>query len=171
MLALAWCHLHREDAASMEQALELLQERFPQSPLAPRAAMMFADYHYNQADYERARQAYEGLSGAIPKARKRALVAAAGGSGRPGSRSPLPGGHGRLRRRRLRGGARRQLEEVVKRFPGTLSEMAARCNIGVCYEKTGQWRRAAAVYDSLLQRDEADPQYGAMLRFAREHRD
>ena len=67
--------------------------------------------------------------------------------------------------------ARVQLETVVQRFPGTLSAMAARCNIGVCYEKTGQWRRAVAVYDSLLQMEKVDPQYNAMVRFAREHRD
>lgn len=171
MLALAWCHLHREDAAAMEQALELLQERFPQSPLAPRAAMMFADYHYNRADYERARQAYEGLRRRYPQSPE------AGRSSRllvdladleadrlyQEAMAAFDGGDYE--------GARRQLEAVAQRFPGTLSEMAARCNIGVCYEKTGQWRRAAAVYDSLLQRDESNPQYGAMLRFAREHRD
>ena len=155
----------------MEQALKLLQERFPQSPLAPRAAMMFADYHYNRADYKRASQAYESLRRRYPQSPE------AGRSSRllvdladleadrlyQEAMAAFDGGDYE--------GARRQLEAVAQRFPGTLSEMAARCNIGVCYEKTGQWRRAAAVYDSLLQRGEADPQYGAMLRFAREHRD
>ena len=171
LLALAWCHLHREDPSAMEQTLALLQDRFPQSALAPRAAMMIADYHYNRADYGRARQAYERLI-------------------RLHSQSPEAGRSSRLlvdladlEADRLYqeamatfdggdyDGARRQLEAVAERFPGTLSEVAARCNIGVCYEKTGQWRRAVAVYDSLLKIEKVDPQFGAMVRFAREHRD
>ena len=171
LLALAWCHLHEEDAAAMERTLELLQERFPRSALAPRAVMMIADYHYNRGDYERARRACEGLIRRHPR------------SPEAGRAARLLVDLADLEADRLyqeamavfdRGdydGARRQLEAVVERFPGTLSEMAARCNIGVCYEKTGQWRRAAAVYDSLLRMEEVDPQYRAMLRFAREHRD
>ena len=171
MLALAWCHLHREDLAAMEETLELIQELFPKSVLAPRAAMMIADHHYNRGDYERARQAYKALIRRHPQ------------SPEAGRSSQMLVDLSDLEADRLyqeamatfdRGdyeAARVQLETVVQRFPGTLSAMAARCNIGVCYEKTGQWRRAVAVYDSLLQMEKVDPQYNAMVRFAREHRD
>ena len=170
-LARAWCLLELEEEGPFLEALEKVRNNHPHSPEARTAAMMAGDYNYSGKKYAAARHAYRTLREQYPdseeaeRARSRlvdledleadllyqeAMAAFDGGDYE---------------------GARQQLEAVAQRFPGTLSEMAARCNIGVCYEKTGQWRRAAAVYDSLLQRDEADPQYGAMLRFAREHRD
>ena len=170
-LARAWCLLELEEEGPFLEALEKVQNDHPHSPEARSAAMMAGDYYYGGKKYAAARQAYRTAmeqypdSGEAARARSRlvdledleadllyqeAMAAFDGGDYE---------------------GARRQLEVVVERFPGTLSEMAARCNIGVCYEKTGQWRRAVAVYDSLLQMEGVEAQYGAMLRFAREHRD
>ena len=170
-LARAWCLLELKEEGPFLEALEKVRKAHPHSPEARTAAMMAGDYYYSSKKYAAARQAYRTLIEQHPgseeaaRARSRFVDLEDLEADRlyQEAMAAFDGGDYE--------GARRQLEAVAERFPGTLSEVAARCNIGVCYEKTGQWRRAVAVYDSLLKIEKVDPQFGAMVRFAREHRD
>jgi tetratricopeptide (TPR) repeat protein len=61
------------------------------------------------------------------------------------------------------------LQAVVERYPGTVSAMAARCNLGVAYEHLGKWQAADAVYGEVIKMAGNDEAFTDMIGFARDH--
>jgi TolA-binding protein len=170
-LALAWCQLELGKPAEMISQLRAVRNAHPRTPQASAAAMLLGDYYYNEKDYHSARQAYEDLLQHYPDSEQAAVAAdllidlqdleadlvyqaamATFGLGQYADSARL-------------------LQAVIDRYPDTLSEMAARCNLGATYEQLGLWHDALASYERTLQAARGRPECADMARFAEEHRD
>ena len=170
-LARAWCHLELQQPGRLLADLEAVQQTFPSSRQAPEAAMMLGDYHYSVEDYAATRQAYHRLVERYPTSTeaarvRRLLVDLADLEADLLYQAAMATFELNDLDR-----ARDLLEAVVERYPNTLSEMAARCNLGVCYERQGKWSDAVEIYESVLGTGDPDSHYTEMVNFAREHRD
>lgn len=170
-LARAWCLLELEQEEAFLAQVEQVQEEFPDSDQARAAAVLAGDYFYNKQDYPAARRAYAQVVERYP-----------------GSSEARLAGDLRVELRDLEADLVYQagmatfdlgeyeqaallLQAVIRRYPDTLSEMAARCNLGVAYERLGKWREAVEVYDETLQAAGDKTEFEEMSRFAQEHRE
>jgi len=61
--------------------------------------------------------------------------------------------------------------EIIEKYPGTESEIAARANLGICYENLHEWRKAVETYDELMKMIEGNPDELDAYRFAKTHKE
>jgi len=169
--ASGWClwEMGREEEA-MEAFRRLAAER-PDSPYAPKALLTLGDYGYNRGRYDEARRNYSELVKLYPDseearvARRLLRELREIEADREYRRAMELFDEGRY------GEAVRALTKVIEDYPGTLSEVAAWCNLGVAYERLRMWREAVAAYDSALARAGRDPELSDAASFAGAHRD
>ena len=63
------------------------------------------------------------------------------------------------------------LKEIIAKYPGTYTELAAYCNLGLAYEITRQWAAAAENYQVVEEKGKDHPENADVVSFARRHRD
>lgn len=169
-VAEAWCALELGEEDELLRLVQAVQVRFPETPEARQAAKLAGDYQYNKQDYPAARRAYEQVLARYPDSEeaevaRRLLVDLEDLEADLVYQAAMAAFDlGQLDQ------ASRLLKEIIERYPGTLSEMAARCNLGVYYERTGKWHAAMAVYEQVLEVAGEDVAFGDMVEFARDHR-
>jgi len=62
-------------------------------------------------------------------------------------------------------------EKIIEKYPGTHTELAAYCNLGLAYEIMRQWPEAAENYQKILEKGKDSPENADAVRFAKLHRD
>ena len=63
------------------------------------------------------------------------------------------------------------LKEIIEKYPGTYTELAAHCNLGLTYEISRQWVEAAESYKVVVEKGGASPENSDVVSFARLHRE
>ena len=166
----AWCHLELENLEAMDSLFRSLPEEFPGHPRAREGLLNLGDFYYNRADHGAARQVYEEIAGLYPGSGEASQAsevlrhlddAAADSLYRKGMEEFDAGSFE---------AAIRLLQQVVETWPGTPSEAAARCNIGMAYQRLGEHRAAARVYDEAVRALEGREEEQEAREFARRNR-
>jgi tetratricopeptide (TPR) repeat protein len=62
-------------------------------------------------------------------------------------------------------------KRLVEKYPGTYTEMAAYCNLGMAYENLRQWSQAVEYYEKALEQAGDNPEHYDVVGFSRQHRD
>ena len=166
----AWCHLEVGNGEAMDSLFRSLPEEFPDHPRARKGLLNLGDFYYNRGDHPAAREVYEEVAGLYPGSGEAAQArevlrhlddAAADSLYRKGMEAFDAGAFE---------AAIRLLRQVVETWPGTPSEAAARCNIGMAYQRLGEHRAAARVYDEAVRALEGREEEREAREFARRNR-
>jgi outer membrane protein assembly factor BamD (BamD/ComL family) len=62
-------------------------------------------------------------------------------------------------------------EKIVEKYPGTYTELAAYCNLGLSYEIMRRWSEAAENYQKILEKGKDSPENVDVVSFAKQHHD
>ena len=60
---------------------------------------------------------------------------------------------------------------IISKYPGTYTELAAYCNMGLSFEIMREWSKAVENYDALLEKGGEEAQNADVVGFAKLHRD
>lgn len=167
----AWCCLEQGQESRMSALFLRLAQEHPRHDRALQGLLHLGDYYYNEQKFAKASQLYTELVARFPETQE-ALQA-----------HQLLVGLSDVEADSLYQQAMRRydaeefevavdlLQQVVDRYPGTPSEAAARCNIGMAWQQQQHFERAIQVYEQTITalRDRADE--WRALAFARENRD
>ena len=63
------------------------------------------------------------------------------------------------------------LKRITERYPGTYTELAAYCNLGLTYERVSDWRPSAEYYGKVLEKGGDAIENYDVVSFAKLHRD
>ena len=169
--ALAWAFFEQEEMEEGVEAMKVLGTRYPDSEFASKAEFTVADYYYNLRAYDKAMQTYKNVIAAYPESdeypKAVALVAAL-------SEIQASMDYAEVMKLFDAGEYEEAAEgfvELAARYPGTYTQMAAYCNLGMAYENLRQWAQAADYYDKALRQAGDDPAHYDVVTFSREHRD
>jgi len=162
-----WCSLEMGDEPAMTKAFEELATRFPDHRRAPQGLLHVADHLYNQGRLDEAGRWYGAIDERydegrpVREAQKLLRVLADMEADSLYAEAMALFDAGEME------GAIAALGRVVKEHPGTPSEAAARCNIGVAYQRLLDYRRAAEAYWDAVQALETREGEREALEFAR----
>ena len=169
--ALAWAFFEQEKMDEGVEAMKVLGARYSNSEFASKAQFTVGDYYYNLRAYDDAMEAYKKVISAYPKSdeypKAVALV-------RELSEIQASLEYAQVMKLFDAGeyeGAAVGLKELAARYPGTYTQMAAYCNLGMAYENLRKWAQAVAYYDKALQQAGDDPAHYDVVTFSHEHRD
>ncbi len=164
-----------EEAAA---SLGRLVAEFPDSELAPSAQFTIGDHYYNEGEYEKALEAYEGLLKAYPEDElveevpkliedlREAVAFTRYQEIAVDFRQAMANEDERSLRRILS-----RMKGLVEEYPGTETELGVLNNMGISYESLNEWKQAVSVYDRVIARHEAGVGTPDVYNFARQHRD
>ena len=142
----AWCSLELRDEAAMTEGFEALADRYPRHERAAEGLLHVADYLYNAGRHDEAEGWYRQIAGRWSEGRPvreaRRLLRALGDQE---ADSLYVSAMGRFDAGEMEA-AIVELGKVVAQYPGTPSAAAARCNIGVAYQRMLDYRKAAEAY-------------------------
>lgn len=171
LYSLGWCFLNQE---KMDQGIGYMHDlvkRFPRSELAPKAQLTIGDYYYNKAQHDQALEAYQLLlkeyPGTAEAEKSKALV---------NELMDLRASADYAEAMKLLEAEKYQevlvaLREIVEKYPGTYTELAAYCNLGLIYERIGDWRKSAENYAKTLEKGGDNLESYDVVSFAKLHRD
>ena len=169
--ALAWSYVEQEKMEEAVEAMGILVERYPQSEFASKAQFTIGDYHYNIRSYAEAITAYERVITEYPDSdeapRARSLVA---------ELSEIQASFDYNEAMKLFEAKQYQeavagLKAIIEKYPGTYTELAAYCNLGLAYEIMRQWTEAVENYRVVEEKGGDSPESADVVGFARMHRD
>jgi tetratricopeptide (TPR) repeat protein len=63
------------------------------------------------------------------------------------------------------------LQEIIENYPGTYTELAAYCNLGLAYEILREWQEAVDNYRLVAEKGGDRPENADVVTFAQSHRD
>jgi TolA-binding protein len=63
------------------------------------------------------------------------------------------------------------LQAIIEKYPGTYTELAAYCNLGLAYEILREWQEAVDNYRVVAERGGDQPENADVVRFAQMHSD
>lgn len=166
----AWCSLELGEEAPMEAFFQRLAREYPDSPRASEGLLALADYWYNAKDYARAGAGYQQVVDRFPRspqaAEARTLLRFLGDLEADGLYTQAMA--------RYDAGEYPQaiqlLQQVISRYPGTPSEAAARCNLGMAYQQLQQWDQALRQYEEAIAALAGRPGEEQALEFAAQNR-
>jgi len=166
----AWCSLELQEEARLEQFFLRLAQEYPESPRASEGMLTLADYWYNAKDYQKAGVLYQQVIAGFPQSQEAAQA------------------HKQLRflgdveadALYIQGmarydaqdyaGAIQLLQQVIDQYPGTPSEAAARCNLGMAFQQLQQWDQALRQYEEAIALLQSRPEEQQALKFAQQNR-
>ncbi len=175
---LAWALLNLERDSDAMVAFDKMAVDYPKSPLAPNAQFTVGDFLYNEEKYKDAIRAYEEVARRFPSSdvatRVPALlddlnevVAYTEYADAEAVFASALETDDKTKFREAIG----SFTEIAQKYPKTESAIGALSNMGVCYESLGEWKKAVAVYDQVLERfSEEDGQREEAYRFAQMHK-
>ena len=169
--ALAWSYVEQEQMEKAVDAMRALVAKYPSSEFAPKAQFTIGDYYYNIQSYDEAMVAYrhvfDNYADSEEAPRARALV---------GELSEIQASFEynaamKLFEAKDFDRAVPGLEDIIKKYPGTYTELAAYCNLGLAYEITRQWAEAAKNYQVVTDKGGDKPENADVVSFAKLHHD
>ena len=149
--------------------MEELVRRFPDSEYASKAQFTIGDFYYNVRNYDRARDAYtllvENYSKSEEAVRAERLI---------GELSEIQASLEykevmKLFEAKTVSGRRVDgFRTIISKYPGTYTELAAYCNMGLSFEIMREWSKAVENYNTLLEKggEEAQKRRCGQLRQA-----
>lgn len=177
MFAEAWTYLELQQIDDMLVAMRELQELYPTdrdgqpNEDAPKAQFTVGDHYYNIKDYlaaaEEYRKVIERYPGSPEAEKAKDLIDELSEINAHLEYQPVFElfSNGKYEE------AATGFLEVIKKYPGTDSEVAAYCNLGMSYEYLHKWKEAAEAYNQVLLKYEGAPDQVDATIFARQHRD
>jgi len=169
--ALAWCYVEQERMEEAVAAMGTLVERYPRSEYASKAQFTIGDYYYNIRSYAEAMEAYGRVIDAYPDSdeapRARSLVAELSEIQASFDYNEVM----KLLETKQYREAVTGLKGIIEKYPGTYTELAAYCNLGLAYEIMRQWREAVENYQVVEEKGGDSPENADVVGFARLHRD
>ena len=174
----AWVYMELNRGEEAAATLGRLLAEFPDSELAANAQFTIGDYHYNEGQYEKALEAYQGLLEDHPDAELAAEV--------PKLIADLREAVAFTRYQKIAVDFRQAMAnedeeslrrilshmgELVEEYPGTETELGVLNNMGITYESLNEWKEAVGVYDRVIARHEEGTSTPDAYQFARQHRD
>ncbi len=169
--ALAWSHFEQENMEEGVEAMKVLVARYPRSEFASKAQFTVGDYYYNIRAYEQALEAYKRVLEEYPDS---------GEASKAGSLvdelSEIQASFEYAEVMKLFDNAQYEeaaagFKRLVEKYPGTYTEMAAYCNLGMAYENLRQWSQAVEYYEKALEQAGDNPEHYDVVGFSRQHRD
>ena len=169
--ALAWSYVEQEEMEEAVAAMRILVERYPQSEFASKAQFTIGDYYYNIRSYDEAMEAYgyviDQYPGSEEAPRAKTLVAELSEiQASFDYNEAMKFFEAKDYARAVPG-----LKEIIRNYPGTYTELAAYCNLGLVYEVTRQWLQAAENYQVVEEKGGGKPENADVVSFAKLHRD
>lgn len=170
--ALAWCYFEQEEMEEGVKVMEVLVQRYPQDlEYAAKAQFTVGDYYYNNRVYDQALQSYQRVVAHYPDApeaaKARALIAELNEI-----QASLDYNQAmELLETKQYGEAVAGLKQIVDKYPGTYTELAAYSNLGLAYEILRVWREAVENYQKVLDKGGDKPEHADVVSFAKMHRD
>lgn len=167
----AWCQLELERIEPMRDLFLRLVREHPQHERAHQGLMHIGDYYYNGRQFLKASRLYAQVVERFPEtaealqARRLLAYLADASADSLYTEGMALYDEGEFVR------AIAVLEEVIECYPGTPSEAAARCNIGVSYYQMDNWRLAALAYEEAIAALEGREEEWRALEFARSNRE
>jgi tetratricopeptide (TPR) repeat protein len=169
--ALAWSFVEQEKMGQAVDAMRTLVERYPQSKFAAKAQFTIGDYAYNIQSYEEAQTAYQLVIDQFPQSdeatRARTLVAELK---EIQASFDYNTAMAFLEDKKLPE-AIAGLEEIIANYPGTYTELAAYCNLGLAYEMIRQWENAVKNYRVVGELGGERAEHADVVSFAQSHHD
>jgi outer membrane assembly lipoprotein YfiO len=169
--AIAWSWFELKDSDKALEALETLQERYPDSEFGPRAQFTIGDYYYNTRQYEEAAREYQEVIDRYPESteskRARALIKELSEINSHLAYVEVM----ELFDAQQWAAAAEGFMEISGKYPGTDSQVAALCNLGMSYEHLRRWREAVEAYNQTLEVIGNEIEHIDAKRFAEQHRD
>ena len=174
----AWVYMELNRGEEAAATLGRLLTEFPDSELAPDAQFTIGDYHYNEGQYEKALEAYQGLATDYPDAEVAAEVPKLIEDLREAVaftmyqaivvdfRQAMTNEDKESLRRILS-----RMKKLAEEYPGTETEIGVLNNMGISYESLNEWTEAVEVYDRVIDRHEAGIGTPDAHQFAKLHRD
>jgi len=168
--AMAWCAFDLGQEETALGAFRDLLDKYPASDLAPKARLTLGDYYYNLQDYEPAKTAYKALIDRYPRSTeadqaRRLLGELQEIKADQDYQTVMAHFDAGQYREAIEG-----FQRIIRTYPGTLSEVAARCNVAMAYEHLREWKQAVSLYDQIIEKIGDDPRYADARTFAQEHR-
>ncbi|HIG54867.1 MAG TPA: tetratricopeptide repeat protein [Candidatus Handelsmanbacteria bacterium] len=169
--AMAWSYVEQEEMQKAVAAMLDLVANYPHSEFAPKAQFTIGDYYYNIQSYDEAMVAYRNVFDQYPDSeeapRARTLV---------GELSEIQASFDynaamKFFEAKDFDKAVPGLQDLIKKYPGTYTELAAYCNLGLAYEITRQWAVAAENYQVVTDKGGNKPENADVVSFAKLHRD
>ena len=174
----AWVYMELKRGEEAAATLGRLLTEFPDSELAPNAQFTIGDYHYNEGQYEKALEAYQGLLVDYPDAEVAAEVPKLIEDLREAVaftkyqeivvdfRQAMTNKDEESLRRILS-----RMKNLAEEYSGTETELGVLNNMGISYESLNEWREAVGVYERVIDRHEAGIGTPDAHQFAKQHRD
>ena len=169
--ALAWSYFEQEKMEEGVKAMENVVQYHPESEFAAKAQFTLGDYYYNIRSYGPALEAYNRLVEYYPDSQEaskaEALVAEL-------SEIQASFDYGEVMKffeEKEYDKAIAGFEKIVEKYPGTYTELAAYCNLGLSYEIMRRWSEAAENYRKILEKGKDSPENSDVVSFAKQHHD
>lgn len=169
--ALAWSFVEQEE---MEQAVGAMQDlvaNYPESEFAPKAQFTIGDYYYNIQSYDEAMAAYEKVLKLYPNSEEASRATTLVEELSEIQASFSYNEAMKLFEAKDYEQAVPALQKIIRDYPGTYTELAAYCNLGLVYEITRQWSQAVENYQVVEQKGGDKPENADVVSFAKLHRE
>ena len=165
---IAWCLLNEapsepsaEHQAAVRQAMQEYLARYPRGRHLATARYTLAEMSYNAGDYDQAYELFQGLQADFPESEAaieaeevlqdlQEAVAFREYSGAMEAFDRAIEDDDRDLIREVIG----PLEAVWRQYPMTSSGLAAKMNVGVCYQQLGEWRKAVDAFSDVIAQGE-----------------
>ena len=152
-------------------AMEELVRRFPDSEYASKAQFTIGDFYYNVRNYDRARDAYtllvENYSESEEAVRAERLIDELSEIQASLEYKEVM----KLFEAKQYPEAVEGFRAIISKYPGTYTELAAYCNMGLSFEIMREWSKAVENYNTLLEKGGEEAQNADVVSFAKLHRD
>ena len=169
--ALAWAYFEQEMMEEGVEAMKTLVRRYPDSENASKAQFTIGDFYYNARSYSEALEAYRYLITKYPDSEEAARA------GRlVDELNEIEASLEYAKVMKLFEGKEYEeavagFERIIQRYPGTYTELAAHCNMGLSYEIMRRWKQAAESYEKVVTNGGDDPENADVVGFAKLHRE
>ncbi|MCH2660196.1 tetratricopeptide repeat protein [bacterium] len=152
-------------------SLRDLVANYPRSEFAPKAQFTIGDYYYNIQSYDEAMAAYNKVATDYPDSEEAPRAASLVGELSEIQASFDYNEAMKAFEAKDYATAVPGLQEIIRKYPGTYTELAAYCNLGLVYEITRQWPQAAENYQVVVEKGADKPENADVVGFAKLHRE
>ena len=169
--ALAWAYFEQEKMEEGVKVMGNVVQYHPESEFAAKAQFTLGDYYYNIRSYGPALEAYNRLVEYYPDSQEASkaevLVAELSEIQASFEYSEVMKFFEEKEYEKAIAG----FEKIVGKYPGTYTELAAYCNLGLSYEIMRRWSEAAENYRKILEKGKDSPENADVVSFAKQHHD
>ena len=169
--ALAWSFVEQEQMDDAVVALETLVARYPDSEFAAKAQFTIGDHYYNALQYTEAMVAYQHVIEEYASTDEGQRAVALVGDLKEIQASADYNAAMELLENKQYQKAIDGLDAIIAKYPGTYTELAAYCNLGLAYEILREWQQAANNYQVVAERGGDRPEFADVVSFSASHRE